>query len=316
MTKKITGVIKFAMNQFLLQKAEKIKFSDFAMLDDLARLGSIREVSRILKSTPAQISRRLKIVEKAVGYRIFERSSKGLSLTGQGHEMMKSVLAVNGEFHLVVKQKKQNQLDQDKPIGLAATSFLTSYAILPTLGELTEIFPNKRSYVQSFNPDDLISHGIKGAFHIAVHPNYFDWPRSWQSQHIGFLRWGLFSRKGQSIAKLTKNIEEVPFVYPMAWDGTKLVVQNDNCPLPVMLRNSFIGTQTAEQAMHLIQCSNVVGFLPELMMRNSVAEGKVVEVKMPTWPSIQQPIYLSVRTDSVPESYYKEIEKRLKLILK
>ncbi len=298
----------------IYQRAHKIKVSDFVLLDELGRLGSIREAARSFRTTPAQVSRRLKVIEKAFGYRIFERGVKGLTLTGHGSELMKSVVAINGELHKVIGARKRERLEVDRPIGLASTSFLTTYAIIPVLQEMMIQFPHIRSYIQAFNPDDLIYGGVKGAFHIALHPGAMDWPRSWQSSLIGFTRWGLFVREGHPLIKSTKNIDEVPFVYPLLWDGGKLVVQNDNCPLPVNMRNSYVGTQTAEQAMHLVQQSNLAGYLPELMMRGPPK--KAVEIRMPSWPSFEQPVYLSVRTDSVANGYFNALESHLKKLLK
>lgn len=303
------------MNKLVLQKAEKIKMSDFTILDELARHGSLREVARLVQSTPVQISRRLKIIEKAMGYRVFERGPKGLSLTGQGHELMKSVQAVNGEFHAMLSRRREKQKGIDRPMGIAATSFLTSFAVVPVMSGLMKDFPAQRFYVHAFNPDDLISAGVKGAFHIAVHPNPMDWPRSWQTELVGHMGWGLFAKKGHPLTRSLKDLEEVPFVYPLMWDGGKLVVQNDNCPLPVLQRNSYVGTQTAEQARHFVYQSHVVGFLPRLLMREEVERGKAVEIDIPDWPSFSQPIHLSVRIDSVPELYYRELKSRLRDLL-
>lgn len=300
----------------MLLKAERIKVSDFAILGELARLMSIREVARLMKSTPTQISRRLNVIEKTLGYRIFERGPKGLFVTGAGQDALKFAQMVNGEFHAVVSSRKQKRSSLDRPLGIASTSFLLSYAAVPALSEAMKQLPDFRAYVLALNPDDLIAAGVKGAFQVAIHPSDQDWPRSWQTELVGHLRWALFMRKGHPYLKSEKAIEEVPFVYPMMWDGTKLVVQNDNCPLPVNQRNSFFGTQTAEQAMHMIRHSKeIAGFLPRLLMREAVRNGNVVEVTVPGWPTIEQPIYLSLRTDAVTDAQYRTLRSAIHLIL-
>ena len=304
------------MNKLFLHRAEKMKLSDFTILSELSRLGSLREVSRQMNTTPVQISRRLKVIEKALGYLIFVRGPKGLTLTGQGHELMKSVQAMNGEIHSILSHRKQKKNDVDRPLGIAGTSILTSYAIVPVLCEMMKSFPEQRNYVHAFNPDDLIAAGLKGAFQVAVHPEPMDWPRSWQTELIGHMNWKLYARKGHPLTKSLQGIEEFPFVYPLMWDGTKLALQDDNCPLPVTKRNSYVGTQTAEQGKHFIYQSNLVGFLPQLLMNEDVERNKVIEIDVAEWPSIQQPIYLSVRTDSVPDKFYREMKTRLKVFLK
>ena len=303
------------MNPSLLQKSEKIKISDFSMLGDLARLMSIREVARHMRTTPAQISRRLKVVEKTLGFRIFERGPKGLIVTGAGQEALKLALLVMGEFQAILGNRRNRKASLDRPLGIASTSFLLSYAAIPALSEMIKVLSDVRSYVMSFNPDDLMAAGVKGAFQMAIHPTAFDWPRSWQTELVGHLRWSLFARKGHPFLRSREALEEVPFVYPMVWDGAKLTVQSDYCPLPVNQRNSFVGTQTAEQAMHLVRQSNVVGFLPELLMSDALEQGQVVEIDMPSWPVTEQAVYLSIRTDAVLESHYRVFSAALRRIL-
>lgn len=303
------------MDQLLVQKMERIKLSDFLILNELNRLTSIREVARLMKTTPVQISRRLKMLEKNLGCKIFERGPKGLFLTGPGHQVVKFSTLVNEELQNTIVNRRQKKSVLEKPLGIASTSFLLSYLVVPALAESLKAQSDFRSYLIAFNPDDLVAAGVKGAYKMAVHPTAFDWPRTWQSELVGHVRWGLFARKDHPLVRGKAQVEEVPFVYPMMWDGTKLVVQNDFCPLPVSQRNSFIGTQTAEQAMHLVCRSNVVGFLPVQMMKTHVDRKEVVEVKIPHWPTFQQSVYLSLHTDSVSENKYRLMKSSIQEIL-
>lgn len=295
-----------------MQRAEKIKVSDFAIIGELARLMSIRDTARVMRTTPVQISRRLNTVEKTLGYRIFERGPKGLIVTGAGQDAVKFALSMGNEFFSIISSRKQKKSTLDRPVGVASTSFLLSYAAIPALCQVFKQMPDLRSYVLAFNPDDLVAAGIKGAFQLVVHPQAMDWPRSWQTEHVGNLRWALYGRRGHPLSKGRGGVEEAPFVYPLMWDGTKLLVQNDHCPLPVNQRNSFVGTQTAEQAMHLVEQSNLVGFLPTLLMRESLRKGAVTEIEIPEWPAIEQPIYMSFRTDLITEPLYHAFRAALK----
>lgn len=303
------------MNHFLLQKCERLKFSDFMILSELAHLGSIRETARVIRSTPAQVSRRLQMIEKTLGYRVFERGTKGLIVTGAGQEVLKLAQQFNGEILRVFENRRGKTRTLDRPIGIGATSFLLSHAAIPALGQVLLEIPDARSYLLAFGPDELITAGVKGAVQMAVHPSAMDWPRTWQTELIGHMRWSLFVRKGHPLIKNLSMLEEVPFVYPMVWDGSKLVVNNDSCPLPVNKRNSFIGTQTAEQAMHLVRASNVVGFLPNVLMRDSLNQKHVVELLVPHWPKIEQPVYLSLKADSISDRLYRTFSRHLRLVL-
>lgn len=303
------------MNSALFQRAERLKLSDFILLNELARLGSIREASRFFKSTPAQVSRRLKVIERVVGVRIFERGPKGLIPSAEADAILRFSILMESEFQTSVTFGRQKRANLNRPLGIGATSFLTSFAVAPALGEVLTSQPDLRTYLLAFNPDELVPAGTRGAIQLAVHPGHLDWPRSWQSEYIGRMRWSLFARKGHPIFRSKTPIEELAFVYPLMWDGGKLVVQNDNCPIPVNRRNSFVGTQTAEQAMHVVRATPMVGFLPKLLMREAVQNGEVREVEIAEWPLVEQPVHISVKTDAVSSMNYRLITEALKRVL-
>lgn len=303
------------MNSALLQRAERLKLSDFILINELARLGSIREASRFFKSTPAQLSRRLKIIERAVGVRIFERGPKGLIPAAEADAILRFSVLMESEFQASVTFGRQKRPLLNRPLGIGATSFLTSFAVAPALGEVLIGQPDLRTYLLAFNPDELVPAGTKGAIQLAVHPGNLDWPRSWQSEYVGRMRWGLFARKGHAVFRSNAPLEELAFVYPLMWDGGKLVVQNDHCPIPVNRRNSFVGTQTAEQAMHVVRSTAMVGFLPKLLMRDAVNNGEVREVEVDDWPQVEQPVYISVKTDAVTALNYRLVTEALSRVL-
>ena len=67
--------------------------------------------------------------------------------------------------------------------------------------------------------------------------------------------------------------------------------------------------------MHLVRYSQIVAFLPRLLMRELIAQGSVVELEVSEWPAIAQPIYLSLRTELVSERFQKNFSEKLKGVL-
>ncbi len=61
---------------------------------DIAAYGSINQAAQINYISPSHLSRQLKKLEDEVNIVIFERSSRGMQLTKQGHEFMRHVQSI------------------------------------------------------------------------------------------------------------------------------------------------------------------------------------------------------------------------------
>jgi DNA-binding transcriptional LysR family regulator len=252
-------------------------------------------------------------METTLGLRMFERTGTGINLTSTGGEVLKMAEAFVDDFNALTKGGGKAG---GQNLGVASTSFLLASVAIPAVCKVMNKMPQLRSHFLAVSPDEFTKAGLAGAYHLAIHPTAYDWPRSWQTEIIGQISWGLFARAANPLIKGKTPIAEMPFVYPLQWDGARLSPQNDYCPLPLSERRTHVGTQTAEQAIQIVLHSDIVGFLPRIMAHEYVARKILQEVKVPRWPSVEQPVYLSIRTDAVSQAVFKAVRSAARGILK
>lgn len=63
---------------------EQLKIKDLKIISMLERFASLRSLSRHIGMEPQNLSKRLDVIETTLGYRLFERSPKGIALTSEG----------------------------------------------------------------------------------------------------------------------------------------------------------------------------------------------------------------------------------------
>ncbi|HUP58622.1 MAG TPA: LysR substrate-binding domain-containing protein, partial [Bdellovibrionota bacterium] len=78
----------------------------------------------------------------------------------------------------------------------------------------------------------------------------------------------------------------------------------DHCPLSWRERLKGHEASTAETALAIVAETDQLAYLPELMTRRAVEEGRVVEIPVEGWPTVHKDIYLSARSDVVSKHFY------------
>ncbi|MEO1553628.1 MAG: LysR substrate-binding domain-containing protein, partial [Pseudomonadota bacterium] len=142
------------------------------LLIDVAHAGSFAAVARSQDIDPSLISRRIAKIEEDLGFRLFQRSTRQISLTQSGRSFVAAV-----QEHLdAIEDAKQVGRDQtDHPRGLlrvtASSSF--GYAVLaPLLSEFRQLFPDvELELLLTDRRIDLIEEGIDLAIRLGALDN-------------------------------------------------------------------------------------------------------------------------------------------------
>jgi DNA-binding transcriptional LysR family regulator len=160
-------------------------------------------------------------------------------------------------------------------------------------------------------PSQFIPVALRGAFQFCIHLQDLDWPKTWTSVPIGHLKWMLCCRKNHPLVSkpVLREALKFPFVYPVYWTSEGVRYGQDHCPLPINKRIIGHETTTALSARELVRTTDHIGFLPELVLRQSLARDEIETVEIPSWKPVQQTVYLSVKNDVVKQKTFEEIRK-------
>ncbi|MEN4922408.1 LysR family transcriptional regulator [Achromobacter spanius] len=138
---------------------------ELQLVVELARAGGMSAAARELDVTPAAVSKRLAQIEARLGVRLFNRSTRRLSLTAEGEVYLESARRILGEIddldELIASRQASPRglLKVNAPLG-----FGRSY-IAPAIAEFAQKYPEVSLQLQlTDSPADF----VRDAFDVAV----------------------------------------------------------------------------------------------------------------------------------------------------
>lgn len=296
-----------------------VGLADLDLFFRAAKLKSLRECARQLDMTPGAVSKVIKRLEQKVGKSLLRRSVSGILLTAEGNELMEiaeKVLRLTAPMAPAGSKKNTG----NKVWGVGSLSFIASRLLPLMLESVCETRTRTKFRLLEFGNNQLVAHGLNGAFEMAVHIGPLEWTRVWSSYEIGNLRWALYGAKDHPLTKLktvtTSDVVKYPFVMPTGWSSQGFIRGEDHCPVPWGARFSGHEATTGETALEVVGASTHLVFVPVILAQRTVDFGLVSEIEVSDWPKVEKKIFLSVRDDLVPSSLLQSVTKMIKQNLK
>ena len=146
--------------------------SELQLVVELARAGGMSAAARQLDVTPAAVSKRLAQIEARLGVRLFNRSTRRLSLTAEGEDYLESARRILAEIEDLDQRIASRQ---DSPRGLlkvnAPLGFGRSY-IAPAIAEFAQKYPEVSLQLQlTDSPADFVQDAVDVAVRFGDLPD-------------------------------------------------------------------------------------------------------------------------------------------------
>ncbi|MET0849371.1 MAG: LysR family transcriptional regulator [Pseudomonas sp.] len=129
-----------------------------------AETGSFSAAARLLALTPAAVSRNVAMLERNIGVRLFQRSTRKLSLTEAGERFLSSI---GGNLQALQSAISAMSSDQGEPAGVLKVSLAPTFGIdhvLPLLPQFLKRYPLIKPEWHFENRQvDLIAEGYDAA---------------------------------------------------------------------------------------------------------------------------------------------------------
>ena len=106
-----------------------------------------------------------------------------------------------------------------------------------------------------------------------------------------------------------------PFVMPAYWSQEGLALGNDNCPVPMEKRLKGHETATAEAALQLVRVTDQLAYLPDILISTYESLGEVKKLKLRAAQSAPKTLYMSVRSDTVPDKLFQSMKQSVASLL-
>jgi DNA-binding transcriptional LysR family regulator len=108
----------------------------------VARLGSLSEAASILKTSASTVSRRVAVLEKRLGVRLFDRKSSGYALTENGAEIRRKAEDVEAAALSVERAALGRDMQPTGVVRVTASDDIAASLIAPHLGHFYARHPN------------------------------------------------------------------------------------------------------------------------------------------------------------------------------
>ena len=122
-----------------------MRLEQFEYLIEVANHQSITKASKQLNITPQALSLSIKNLENELGFRLFDRTNKGISVTDGGKSLIKITKQFLSSIHTL----------QSK-LAPAKTQASLSYAIMSTMGGISTFFPYFLSHLYQKYPGSQV----------------------------------------------------------------------------------------------------------------------------------------------------------------
>lgn len=118
-----------------------MEWDDFKHFLAVARLGSLSEAARSLKTSPATVGRRIAALEWRLGTRLFDRGQTGYALTEAGEAIRLKAEDVAEAVLSVEREAFRRDLRATGKVRLATAEDIATYVIAPRLAEFRRSHP-------------------------------------------------------------------------------------------------------------------------------------------------------------------------------
>lgn len=289
---------------------DSIRFKDLHLLNEVLKTKSLREQARKLGTSPGQISKTVKSLEKKLGVQLLNRSLRGIEITAEGSDLLphlEEMLSLRESLRGEIKKAAKDEL-----FCVASTSFISTHLLPQTFAQFQTLAPSGRFRLVDLPPSQFVPVGLRNGFQICIHIDPLEWPRTWTSIEVGDVKWELYCRAGHALGKrpTQESVLHYPFVYPVYWSDQGIRFGDDGCPLPIRKRVRGYETATATAAAEVVRHSDQLGFLPNLVMQPLLNQRLVRKISLPAWKPVKRTVYLTVKND-VKQSVFLKLKDLL-----
>lgn len=258
--------------------------------------GSINKAAKALFLSQPSVTSRIKTLERELDTKLFDRVGKRLVITDQAKEFIPYAEGIVRTFKKGKKRLEEKESSDQVVIG--CTGLISNYLIPKIVPAFREQYSNVRIKIVTAPGEEILKKVLDGEVDIGyaktvTHPLIDSW-----SVLENPIRLFVLPNHPFAVAKKV-NIEELaiqPIVFFECGSLDWTMIHNLFYNLS-QLPNIQYEVDNMETAKGLIMNGTGIGFLPELCVRNELAEGKLVTVDIPVISNVSLKTNLIYHTD-------------------
>ncbi|WP_374035614.1 LysR substrate-binding domain-containing protein [Bdellovibrio bacteriovorus] len=299
------------------KRLSKISFFDLLLLAELPDHKSLRSLSRSLGIEPPRLTKVLQSVRHQLQFEIIKTSSHGYIMTAEGSHVSlqaKELLRKAEEFI----PRKSQLLAPSVTYTVGGRGFMNVFFSGAMIESLQAVNVTALLRFMDLSPEELRQTATEGVLDVALHLEDIQWPQTWSAAEVGSMHWNLYVGKNHPLKGSVSKDEllKFPFARSAYWNGRSIAQAADPLPIPRSERIMGHEMQTALTAIEIVQHSNNVALIPNIIARKAEEAGLIRSLKIRGLDPIESRIYLSVRSDKISQRLFRQWQSQLKGLLK
>lgn len=262
-----------------------INLNDMVLFAKVAESKGISHAARLLNIPKSRVSRRMAVLEEALGTRLLERTTRATELTEMGGIFLQHCKRIDEEAESAVESMNQMLEAPRGPLRVSASVAVGQYLIAPYLGEFLGLYPDVNVQMDLNNRRvDLITEGYDLVVRVGDLQD-----SNLMSKKIGHARAVMCASPGY-IAE-----HGHPATLKELADHKKVVMSNSNNINEWLLESTGGELRSVEVApttsindfttlRSLVEQGGGIAIMPEYVMTEALAQNQLVRV-LPDWRS-------------------------------
>ncbi|MDR5748454.1 LysR substrate-binding domain-containing protein [Caballeronia sp. LZ029] len=238
--------------------------------EESARHMSFNKSAAALCVTPGAVSRQIRLLEDALGTKLFDRDHKGIRLTRQGEELLQCLAQAFDSIERVTRSLSSAKPGERKRLTVTAPPTFASRWLSPRLGALMDAVPDIDLSVRTDATDDR---------HCSIRFGY-EARADHRSELLFIERHVLVGAKkyvGQPVETL---LERTPTLHVLHNDVRLTLWPNwlDAAGLPRAYAENGIEFSTLDQAIHAARAGSGLAVVDRNMIVDDLHDGALVQL--------------------------------------
>ena len=301
----------------LMQNGFKhLSVADLEIFVAVVEEGSLAAVARSLDVTPSMISKVIKKIENLCGFKILQRSAMGVQLHAEAHFLLEYAKDVSAAA-TSLSFKKASPSVENKLISIATPSYLQSHLVAVVRADLERAFPEIRFQLIEAGAEQIIKLSVAQNFDIALSSGKLNLTKTYHSEMIGWLNWGLYARNQHPISRNidVTDLKSARFIVPFGLEKKGWKLGDDKGYPPIHTRLAHDMVQTAAVGIQLALETDQLIYVPEIIARPQVKAGtmKMIHVKGRT--THKEELYIHAHQDRVDQFFLSKLAHILSRVL-
>ena len=247
----------------------------------VARFKSFTKAAKMLGNNQPNITRCMNILEQELKCTLFLRSNRGISLTPEGKKLYEHVAIAYEQLQIGEEEIRQNGELENGLVSIGASENALRLVLLSRLEKFHEQYPHVRLRISNHSTPQAIQALTSDIVDFAAVTTPLDIKSPLEKIPLASYREILIGgRKYKKLAEHTQKLEDIaslPFISLDENSSTReLYTQyfmRHNLPF-----SPDMEVATTDQIFPMVQHNLGIGFFPEELAAEHIAQGKIVQI--------------------------------------